>query len=280
MFPVHWGGDCESTFEAMAESLRGGLSLGLCGFGFWACDIGGFEGMPEPEVYKRWCQWGLLGSHSRLHGSGSYRVPWIYDQVGSEWEGMGEGERCSEVLRRAVELKLRLIPYLLRCGLEARLRGTPTMRAMLLEFPENRNCWSVDTQYMLGSELLVAPVFDKGGEVTFYVPHTEGGGKWRSWWDWNKTYEGGKWYEERHGFDTLPLLVRPGAVLPTNAKMRKPEANIWDGLEILVNGPLKEKKIIDIVEADDVGKVSTSFTIGQDLKIEGRTVRITDMSIS
>lgn len=87
MFPVHWGGDCESTFEAMAESLRGGLSLRFCGFGFWAHDIGGFKGTPPPALCKRWVQFGLLSSHSRLHGSSSYRVPWIY------------GEDCSDFLR-------------------------------------------------------------------------------------------------------------------------------------------------------------------------------------
>ena len=59
-FPVHWGGDCWSTFESMAESLRGGLSLTTCGFGFWSHDIGGFEGNPPPAVYKRWIQFGLL----------------------------------------------------------------------------------------------------------------------------------------------------------------------------------------------------------------------------
>src|SRR5690606_25742023 len=75
-YPVHWGGDCESTFGAMAESLRGGLSLGLSGFGFWSHDIGGFEGTPTPATFKRWVQFGLLSSHSRLHGSDSYRVPW------------------------------------------------------------------------------------------------------------------------------------------------------------------------------------------------------------
>jgi alpha-glucosidase (family GH31 glycosyl hydrolase) len=78
--PVHWGGDCESTFEAMAESLRGGLSLSMSGFGFWSHDIGGFEGTPTPEAFKRWVQFGLLSSHSRLHGSKSYRVPWDYDE--------------------------------------------------------------------------------------------------------------------------------------------------------------------------------------------------------
>jgi alpha-D-xyloside xylohydrolase len=74
-FPVHWGGDSTATFESMAESLRGGLSLALCGFGFWSHDMGGFEQTAPPAVYKRWCAFGLLSSHSRLHGSESYRVP-------------------------------------------------------------------------------------------------------------------------------------------------------------------------------------------------------------
>ncbi len=78
-FPVHWGGDSTATFESMAESLRGGLSLCLSGFGFWSHDMGGFEQTASAEVYKRWCAFGLLSSHSRLHGSGSYRVPWLFD---------------------------------------------------------------------------------------------------------------------------------------------------------------------------------------------------------
>ena len=79
-FPVHWGGDSTATFESMAESLRGGLSLGLSGFGFWSHDIGGFEQTASADVYKRWCAFGLLSSHSRLHGSSSYRVPWLFDE--------------------------------------------------------------------------------------------------------------------------------------------------------------------------------------------------------
>ena len=63
----------------MAETLRGGLSLALSGFGYWSHDIGGFEGTPDPAVFKRWLAFGLLSSHSRLHGSDSYRVPWAFD---------------------------------------------------------------------------------------------------------------------------------------------------------------------------------------------------------
>lgn len=77
--PVHWGGDCSATYESMAETLRGGLSLSLSGFGFWSHDISGFENTAPADVYKRWSAFGLLSSHSRLHGSKSYRVPWLFD---------------------------------------------------------------------------------------------------------------------------------------------------------------------------------------------------------
>ena len=148
-YPVHWGGDCSSNFESMAESLRGGLSLGLSGFGFWSHDIGGFEGTPPAEVYKRWVAFGLLSSHSRLHGSSSYRVPWVYD------------DEAVDVSRFFTKLKCRLMPYLYAESREASQHGTPLMRAMLLEFPDDPACHTLDRQYMLGDSLLVAPVFQR-----------------------------------------------------------------------------------------------------------------------
>lgn len=152
-FPVHWGGDCNSTFESMAESLRGGLSLGFSGFGFWSHDIGGFEGTPPIDVYKRWIAFGLLSSHSRLHGSSSYRVPWLYD------------EEAVDVLRLFTKLKCRLMPYLYAQARKASDTGSPVMRAMLLEFADDPTCDYLDRQYMLGDALLVAPVFAAVGSV-------------------------------------------------------------------------------------------------------------------
>ncbi|KAF3390032.1 Alpha-xylosidase [Talaromyces pinophilus] len=245
-FPVHWGGDCESTFEAMAESLRGGLSLMLSGYIFWASDIGGFEGTPSPALYKRWVQFGLLSSHSRLHGSSSYRVPWIY------------GEDCSEVLRDCTRRKIMLTPYLLGEALDGSRNGTPLMRAMFLEFPEDLNTYAIDTQYMFGSNLLVAPVFNEEGRVTFYVPHSgddDTQGKWRSWFDYSKTYESGRWYTETHGFDTLPLLIRPGSITIVNSRLERPEDDALNGLELLVNGSIVGQKNIEIVDPSKTHEV-------------------------
>ncbi len=194
--PVHWGGDNTSSFESMAESLRGGLSLGLSGFGYWSHDIGGFEGNPDPNVFKRWLAFGLLSSHSRLHGNESVRVPWAFD------------EEAVDVTRTFVKLKQKLMPYLLEASKAAHQQGTPMMRAMLLEFPGERTCWNLDQQYMFGSDLLVAPVFSATGQVEFYLPE----GEWTNFFTGAKE-QGGRWVNETHGFESLPLYVRQGSPL-------------------------------------------------------------------
>jgi len=193
-FPLHWGGDCESTFEAMAETLRGGLSLSLSGFGFWSHDIGGFEGIPNASLFKRWLAFGLLSSHSRLHGSHSYRVPWSVD------------EESAEVCRFFTELKTKLMPYIIKSSKEAHEKGIPVLRAMFLEFPDDPTCAYLDRQYMLGGDLLVAPVFSENNTVTYYLPE----GEWKQYIT-GETIKGGRWITETHGFLSMPVLIRAGA---------------------------------------------------------------------
>jgi alpha-D-xyloside xylohydrolase len=215
-FPVHWGGDCWASFEAMAESLRAGLSLSLSGFGFWSHDIGGFEGTPDPDVFKRWLAFGLLSSHSRLHGNESYRVPWEF------------GEEAVDVARSFTRLKHRLMPYLYGAAVEAHRTGVPAMRPMLLEFPDDPTCRTLDRQYMLGPDLLVAPVFTADGEVEVYLP----AGEWTHLLS-GETVTGPGWRREVHGFDSLPLYVRPGTVLPLGADEERPDGDWLDGLTLL-----------------------------------------------
>ncbi|WP_199547854.1 alpha-xylosidase [Streptomyces sp. N35] len=215
-FPVHWGGDCWSSFGAMAESLRGGLSLSLSGFGFWSHDIGGFEGTPDPAVFKRWLAFGLLSSHSRLHGSSSYRVPWEF------------GDEAVDVARKFTKLKHRLMPYLYGAATEAHGAGVPLMRPMLLEFPEDPTARALDRQYMLGPDVLVAPVFSADGDVEFYLPE----GTWTHLLTGEKV-QGPAWRRETHGFDSLPLYVRPGAVLPLAADEQRPGGDWAEGLTLL-----------------------------------------------
>lgn len=167
--PVHWGGDYESTFNGMAQSLRAGLSLTSSGFGFWSHDSGGFEGaFPDPAVYKRWVAFGMLGSHSRLHGSTVYRVPWLFDEE-DEKNGVAlvPGQTAVDVVREFTKLKLELMPYVYQLGLQPHANGTPVMRSMFVEFPDDPACRTLDRQYMFGPSMLVAPVFTYSGEVSY-----------------------------------------------------------------------------------------------------------------
>jgi alpha-D-xyloside xylohydrolase len=214
-FPVHWGGDCWSTYESMAESLRGGLSLGLCGFGFWSHDIGGFEGTAPAHIYKRWAAFGLLSSHSRLHGSGSYRVPWAYDD-----------EAC-DVVRFFTKLKCRLMPTLWSAAVAAHREGLPTMRAMPLEFPDDPACDTLDRQYLLGPSLLVAPVFTEDGTVDYYLPE----GRWIHLLT-GETQDGPRWHRARHGFLSLPLFIRPGHLIALGAHDDRPDYDFTDGVTL------------------------------------------------
>ena len=195
-FPVHWGGDCWSDYESMEESLRGGLSLTMSGFGYWSHDIGGFEHTSTPDVYKRWAAFGLLSTHSRLHGSTSYRVPWVYD------------EEAVDVVRFFTGLKGSLMPYLYRNAIETAKTGVPMMRSMVLEFTEDPTCAFLDKQYMLGDSLLVAPIFNDKGEALYYLPE----GVWTNYLTGEKK-QGGRWIRETHGYLSIPLMVRENSII-------------------------------------------------------------------
>ncbi|MFE5238939.1 MULTISPECIES: alpha-xylosidase [unclassified Streptomyces] len=244
-YPVHWGGDCFASFTAMAESLRGGLSLSLSGFGFWSHDIGGFEGTPDPAVFKRWLAFGLLSSHSRLHGNVSYRVPWEF------------GEEAVDVARKFTLLKHRLMPYLYGVAAEAHRTGIPMMRPMLAEFPGDPTTRTLDRQYMLGPDLLVAPVFTEDGQVEYYVPE----GTWTSLLTGERV-TGPAWRHETHGFDSLPLLVRDGAVLPWGADDQRPDGDWLDGLTLRVFGSGDGEQTVAV--PDLTGNQAAGFRVVRD----------------
>ena len=216
-FPVHWGGDCSASYLSMAETLRGGLSLSLAGFGFWSHDMGGFEQTASADVYKRWCAFGLLSTHSRLHGSSSYRVPWLFD------------DEASDVLRFFVNLKCTLMPYIYGQAVQAARTGVPVLRPMLLEFPEDPTCAYLDRQYMLGASLLVAPVMSEDDVVTYYLPK----GRWTHFLT-NEVREGGTWYTDRYDYFSLPLYVREGTILPVGENETRPDYDYTHGTALRV----------------------------------------------
>ena len=214
-FPVHWGGDCWSDYESMEESLRGGLSLLISGFGFWAHDIGGFESTSTADVYKRWVAFGLLSSHSRLHGSSSYRVPWAYD------------EEAVDVVRFFTRLKARLMPYLYKTSVDTSRSGIPTMRSMVLEYTGDKTCHYVDKQYMLGDALLVAPIFNDQGIAEYYLPE----GLWTDFFT-GEEKRGPGWINEKHGYLSIPLMVRENSIVCLGSTEGRPDYDYGNHAEL------------------------------------------------
>ena len=206
-YPLHWSGDAQSTWAGMAGCLRGALALAWSGYAYWACDISGFFlrdvddetsetfgfSRPGAELHIRWTQWGMLCSHTRFHGTQG-REPWLF------------GDEAVAVARDFGALRKRLQPYLLRCAAEAAEHGVPVMRPLALEFPDDPTAWTVDTQYLLGPALLVAPVLEEGGRVDVYVPE----GTWTDHFT-GEQLTGPRWvHHDAYPLDRIPLLVRDG----------------------------------------------------------------------
>ncbi len=232
-FPVHWGGDCEANYESMAESLRGGLSLCLSGFGFWSHDIGGFESTSTADVYKRWAAFGLLSSHSRLHGSSSYRVPWLYD------------EESVDVVRFFSKLKCSIMPYLFKSASDTAKTGVSTMRAMILEFEDDPTCMYLDKQYMLGNNILVAPIFNEEGMAKYYLP----AGKWTNYLT-DEVVEGGKWIKEKHDYLSIPMFVRPNSLIAVGCEENKADYDYAQDVKVIAyqleEGKMTQTEVINL----------------------------------
>lgn len=196
-YPIQWGGDPQVDWEAMAASIRGGLSWGMSGGAYYSHDIGGFAvGDPDPELYIRWAQAGSMMSHTRFHGLGR-REPWHY------------GEQAEEIVKNWLLFRYRLIPYLQVCALQANQMGLPFMRSMILAFPEDRLAWNFEEQYMLGSTLLVVPVIQPGGKTRYYLPP----GSWYHIQSGERV-EGPGIFEEKIPLEYIPVFGREGSLLP------------------------------------------------------------------
>lgn len=268
-FPVHWGGDCWSDYESMEESLRGGLSLLMSGFGYWAHDIGGFENTSTADVYKRWVAFGLLSSHSRLHGSSSYRVPWVYD------------EEAVDVVRFFTRLKAKLMPYIYKTAIDTANTGIPTMRSMVMEFTEDKTCHYLDKQYMLGDNILVAPIFNDEGIAEYYLPY----GKWTNFLN-DEEYIGGRWIKERHSYLSIPMMVKENSIIVMGASSDGPEYDYGEDAEIriyaLKDGCTAETAVYDMkknpvieVSASRRGNVAT-ISVKTKKKCRVKLVNVSD----
>ncbi|MBN1882326.1 MAG: DUF4968 domain-containing protein [Deltaproteobacteria bacterium] len=197
-YPVHWSGDNSSNYANMPASLRGGLSLGLCGFTYWSQDVGGFVGLPDDTLYIRWATLSIFQSHIRFHGCPPlFREPWNFSQ------------QTQETVRKILELRYRLIPYIFSESIASAHVGIPLMRTLFFEFPDDPNTLHIDDQFMCGETLLVAPILTESDTRRLYLP----AGYWHDFWT-GDLREGGRWYEDTAPPGKIPLYVRGGRFLP------------------------------------------------------------------
>jgi alpha-D-xyloside xylohydrolase len=201
-YPLHWGGDSAATWDGMAGSLKGGLHLGLSGFGFWSHDVPGFHGTPDfmnsvidPVLYVRWTQFGVFSSHIRYHGSHK-REPWHYAEV-------------ADVIRKWWRLRYELIPYILQQSEITTRTGYPVLRALWLHHPDDKTVLHIDDQYYFGENILVAPVMNAEGLREVYLPD----GKWVHFFT-REVFEGKQWLTVQSPLEEMPVFVRHGATIP------------------------------------------------------------------
>jgi alpha-D-xyloside xylohydrolase len=214
-YPVHWGGDPATTNTAMSATLRAGLSIGLTGFTFWSHDIGGFVTATPEDVYRRWTPFGMLTSHVRSHGNPPTE-PWEYS------------DEFLEGFRKADNMRYRLMPYIYSQAKHASERGLPMLRALFVEFPDDPGSWLVDDQYLFGSDMLVAPLFENVQERAVYLPK----GTWHDY-QTGETYEGG-WHTIKAGEIPIIALVRDGAVIPHIELAQSTKYMDWSNIELKV----------------------------------------------
>ena len=199
-YPLHWGGDCASTWNGMAGSLRGGLHFGLSGFAFWSHDVPGFHSLPDfmnspvqDDVYVRWTQFGVFTSHMRYHGT-SKREPWRYPRI-------------ADIVKRWWKLRYRLLPYIFSESQNAVKGGLPLIQALLLRHPKDRVCWHIDDEYYFGREFLVAPVMNSNNHRDIYLPE----GQWVDFFT-GERFSGSQWlYDYSVPLHLMPVFVHPGS---------------------------------------------------------------------
>ena len=210
-YPTHWGGDAEITDSAMAASLRGGLSLGLCGFTFWSHDIGGFTLQSPEELYSRWIPFGMLTPNSRCHGQPP-KEPWAYSA------------HFQDLFRRSVELKYQLFPYIKHEAQDSCEKGYPLMRTLFFEYPEDKAAWDIDDEYFFGSKLLVAPIFEENQHGrSVYLPE----GEWVDFFT-GETFVGGRYLPMEASQLPIIVLVKKGSKIPMVPVAQYMEAIDWD----------------------------------------------------
>jgi alpha-D-xyloside xylohydrolase len=211
-----WSGDIPATFESLADQIRAGLNVALSGLPWWTTDIGGFHGGDPStpyfrELIVRWFQFGAFCPLFRLHGDRAPRMPHNPARTGGPNEVWSFGPDAYEIIRQVMFLRERLRPYLMEQMRTAHESGLPPLRPLLLGFPADAACWTVDDQFLLGPDVLVAPVTEFGArERTVYLP---AGPMWTDAWT-GAVHRGGQRVRAAAPLDRIPVFLRDGRALP------------------------------------------------------------------
>lgn len=211
-----WSGDIHSTYQDFRNQMVAGLQMGLSGIPWWTTDIGGFHGgnihdKDFQELLIRWFQFGAFCPVMRLHGNRLPREP-LYKVNGEETEGTGAaneiwsyGEENYAIMKKFIVLREAMRDYTRELMEQAHKTGSPVMRTMFYEFPEDKETWDLNTQYMYGSDLLVAPIVEAHTTSRqVYLPH---GANWTNACT-GEAFKGGQWLEVLAPIDTLPVFLR------------------------------------------------------------------------
>ncbi len=201
-----WTGDNSSRWEHLRLAMPMCLNISLSGVAFVGVDVGGFWGNSDAELLTRWMQLGALLPFYRNHSSAhtTHQEPWAF------------GEPFESINRQYLELRYRLLPYLSTLFYEAAMTGAPIMRPLLWHYLNDPTTWEIEDQFLLGRDLLAAPIYEPGSSARrLYLPT----GEWASFWS-GERFHGPAWIEARAPLDELPLFVRAGAFLPLGPIMQ------------------------------------------------------------
>lgn len=229
-YPVHWGGDAASTWDGMSDSLKGGLNLGISGFGYWSHDIPGFHGIPnfmnsmvDPDLYIRWTQFGVFTSHMRYHGT-SNREPYNFPEV-------------EDIIRKWLYLRYSLIPYIIEQSRIISKSGYPFLRSLIFHDCEDPVCWFINDEYLFGNDFLVAPIMNKNNTRNIYIPE----GDWVNFFTGEKI-SGKKWLINFYcPIELMPVWVKINSEIPIYPEIVQStnEMNLNKSITIKINQNFK-----------------------------------------
>lgn len=204
-YPFIFAGDWPSEWQYFEPVIKAGLNIGLSGVGNWTHCMGGFEHPADPELYIRWVQFGMFSPIAMVFGMDhpGYKEPWNY------------GPDALRNFKKYDSLRYQLLPYIYSHAYEMYKTGMPLMRALVLNYQDDRNVYDIGDQYLFGGSMMVCPVVTKSAQTrTVYLPD----GEWFNFWN-GKKYQGRQYIQVLTPLDTMPVFIKAGAIIPTQPPM-------------------------------------------------------------